>query len=177
MMRRNYPAGVHGVKGRGKLTAFGRQLQEKQKARYTYGILERQFHRYYDTAIKRREATDLLMMQLLETRLDNVVFRLGLAKTRAAARQLVGHGHVKVNDKKVDIPSYQVKAGQTIGIDEASLKSAYFTELKKNWGKQIVPEWLAADGKELKGQMLSQPAREQMPQNIDMSLIVEFYSK
>ena len=115
-MRRNYPAGVHGVKGRGKRTAFGRQLQEKQKARYTYGILERQFHRYYDTAIKRREATDLLMMQLLETRLDNVVFRLGLAKTRAAARQLVGHGHVKVNDKKVDIPSYQVKAGQTIGI-------------------------------------------------------------
>lgn len=177
MMRRNYPPGVHGVKGRGKLTAYGKQLQEKQKARFTYGVVERQFKRYYDLAMKRREATDLMMMLFLENRLDNVVYRMGFSKSRAGARQLVNHGHLRVDGRKVDIPSYQVKVGQKISIDDASSKSAYFTELKKNWGKITAPEWLAVDDKEFQGQVLAVPSKEQMPQNIDMSLIVEFYSK
>lgn len=175
--RRNYPPGVHGVKGRGKLTPFGKQLREKQKARYIYGLLERQFRRYYDQAIKKHGATDLLFLQLLETRLDNVVFRLGLAKTRAAARQLVNHGHVMVNGRKVDIPSFQTNSGDVISVDPISLKSGYFKMLEKNWGKQIVPDWLAVEGKEFKGQVMSLPQPEQVASTIDMKLIVEFYSR
>ncbi len=177
LTRRNYPPGVHGVKGRGKLTAFGKQLREKQKARYIYGILERQFRRYYQDAICRRGATDLILMQLLETRLDNIVFRLGMAKTRAAARQLVNHGHIQVDGKKVDIPSYQIKPGQKISVKPSSLKSGYFIQLLKNWGKQQVMDWLAIDANELKGQILDLPKREQVSQNIDFRLIVEYYSK
>ncbi len=177
LTRRNYPPGVHGVKGRGKLTSFGKQLREKQKARYTYGILERQFRRYYQEAIRRRGATDLMLMQLLENRLDNIVFRLGLAKTRATARQLVNHGHIQVDGKKVDIPSYQVKPGQNISVDPISLKSGYFVQLAKNWGKQQIMDWLAIDAKDLRGQMLDLPKSEQVSQNIDFRLIVEYYSK
>ncbi|MFH1866808.1 MAG: 30S ribosomal protein S4 [Patescibacteria group bacterium] len=175
--RRNYPPGVHGVKGRGKLTTYGKQLLEKQKARYTYGLLERQFEGYYNKAMRSREATDLVIMQLLESRLDNVVYRLGLAKTRAAARQLVSHNHIKVNGRKVNIPSYQVKPGQVVSVDPSSLKLPYFVQQAKTWGKQQVSEWLAVDSNELKGQILAVPTKEQMPQNIDMSLIVEYYSK
>ncbi len=175
--RRNYPPGVHGVKGRGKLTPYGKQLREKQKARYTYGLLERQFSNYYKKAIRKEGATDILFLQLLETRLDNVVFRMGMAKTRAGARQLVNHGHILVNSKKVDIPSFQVKAGINIGIRPSSIKSGYFEALTKNWGKQIVPEWLAVDAKELKGQVVSLPTSAQVASTIDMKLIVEFYSR
>ncbi len=175
--RRNYPPGVHGVKGRGKLTPYGKQLREKQKARYTYGLLERQFSGYYEKAIKKTGATDVIFLQLLETRLDNVVFRMGFAKTRAAARQLVNHGHIQVNGKKVDIPSYLTRPGETINPDPISLKSAYFKNLEKNWGKQVVPEWLAVDGKEFKGQVMALPKPEQVASTIDMKLIVEYYSR
>ncbi len=177
LTRRNYPPGMHGVKGRGKLTTFGRQLREKQKARYIYGLLERQFANYYKKAIKKKGATDVILLQLLETRLDNVVWRLGFAKTRAAARQLVNHGHIQVNGKKVDIASYQVKPGEIISIDINSLKSHYFEQLQKNWGKQILQDWLAIDAKELKGQLTALPIPEQVGQNVDMSLIVEYYSR
>ncbi|MFH1111630.1 MAG: 30S ribosomal protein S4 [Patescibacteria group bacterium] len=177
LTRRNYPPGVHGVKGRGKLTPFGRQLREKQKARYTYGLLERQFENYYKKAIKKVGATDVILLQLLETRLDNIVWRLGFAKTRAAARQLVNHGHIQINDKNVDIPSCQVKPGQIISVDPNSLKSSYFLQLQKNWGKQLLQDWLAIDLKGLKGQFTALPTLAQVGQNIDMSLIVEYYSR
>ena len=104
VVKRNYPPGLHGPKGRSKLTGYGLQLREKQKARWLYGILERQFRRYYQEAIRQRGANDIILLQLLETRLDNIVYRLGMAKTRAAARQLVNHGHILVNSKKGDIP-------------------------------------------------------------------------
>lgn len=178
VVRRNYPPGVHGVKGRGKLTGYGIQLREKQKARWVYGILERQFARYYSEAIRQKGATDVVLVQLLESRLDNVVYRLGLAKTRSGARQLVNHGHITVNGKKVDIASFQVKPGQTVAVDERSLKSPYFQTVAKIWGKQVVTfDWLALDPNELKGQLLSLPLPKQAGVPFDPKLIVEFYSR
>ncbi|MBI5466264.1 MAG: 30S ribosomal protein S4 [Candidatus Kerfeldbacteria bacterium] len=178
LMRRNYPPGVHGVKGRPKLTGFGLQLHEKQKARWTYGVLERQFRRYYEEAIRQRGATDAVLLQLLETRLDNVVYRLGLAKNRAAARQLVNHGHITVNGRKVDIPSFSVKAGQVVGVDQVSLNRPYFAALGKNWGKQaMASDWLTADPKEFKGQLLQLPTVEQVKPPFNLKLIVEYYSR
>lgn len=176
--RRNYPPGVHGVKGRPKLTGFGLQLHEKQKARWTYGVLERQFSRYYKEALRQRGATDVVLLQLLESRLDNVVYRLGLSKTRAGARQLVSHGHITVNDRKVDIPSFSVKAGQVIGVDKLSLARPYFVNLSKNWGKQTTTyDWLAIDPKDFKGQVLQVPTVEQIKPPFDLKLIVEYYSR
>ena len=176
--RRNYPPGVHGIKGRGKLTSFGKQLQEKQKARFSYCIMEQQLRRYYESAINRTGATDLILLQLLESRLDNVVYRLGMSKTRSGARQLVGHGHVMVNGKKVDIPSYAVKPGQAISVDTISAGNKYFAGLTKNWGKQaMVPDWVALDPKELKGQLLALPTLEQVKPPFDLKLVAEFYSR
>ncbi|MFA4818843.1 MAG: 30S ribosomal protein S4 [Patescibacteria group bacterium] len=176
--KRNYPPGVHGVKGRSKLTGFGVQLREKQKARWVYGILERQFRNYYAKAISQKGATDVRFLQLLESRLDNIVFRLGLAKTRAAARQIVNHGHITINGKKVDIPSYQVKVGQTIAVDKNSLSKAYFKELAKPWAHPLTEyDWLARDPQEFTGQLLALPNIEQVQHPFDMKLIVEFYSR
>jgi len=178
IVRRNYPPGVHGVKGRSKLTGFGVQLREKQKARWVYGILERQFRNYYAKAISQKGATDVRFLQLLESRLDNIVFRLGLAKTRAAARQIVNHGHITINGKKVDIPSYQVKVGQTIAVDKNSLSKAYFKELAKPWAHPLTEyDWLARDPQEFTGQLLALPVAEQVQHPFDMKLIVEFYSR
>ncbi|MBI5734061.1 MAG: 30S ribosomal protein S4 [Candidatus Kerfeldbacteria bacterium] len=178
LVKRNYPPGVHGVKGRSKLTGYGLQLREKQKARWVYGIRERQFRNYYETAISHKGATDVVLLQLLESRLDNLVFRLGLAKTRAAARQLVNHGHILVNDKKVDIPSYQVKVGQIIAVDKSSSSKSYFKELEKNWAQVMVQyDWLARAAKEFTGQLLALPNPEQIQQPFDIKLIVEFYSR
>ena len=178
VVRRNYPPGVHGVKGRGKLTGFGLQLREKQKARWLYGVLERQFRRYYEEAIRQKGATDVVLVQLLESRLDNVVYRLGLAKTRAGARQLVSHGHITVDSRKVNIPSFRVKPGQTIGVDTHSLHSLYFQTIAKVWGKQVaVNPWIALDPAELKGQLVSLPDRKQVAVPFDPKLIVEFYSR
>jgi len=179
VVRRSYPPGVHGPKGRGKLTGYGLQLREKQKARFVYGILERQFQRYYEAAMNQKGATDLVLLQLLETRLDNVVFRMGLAKTRAAARQLVNHGHIQVNGKRVDIPSYQVKIGSTISVDPISSKRAYFeNNISKVWGKQPVNyDWLVVDPKDYKAQLIALPTAEQIKPPFDLKLIVEFYSR
>lgn len=178
VVRRNYPPGVHGIKGRGKLTGYGLQLREKQKARWVYGILERQFRRYYDEAIRQRGATDVVLLQLLESRLDNVVYRMGLAKTRAGARQLITHGHIQVNGKRVDIPSYQVKAGASIGVGAISAQKPYFTAVAKGWGKQPVSfDWLAVDPKEFKAQLVRLPTTLDVRPPFDPKLIVEFYSR
>lgn len=178
VVRRNYPPGVHGPKGRGKLTGYGLQLREKQKARWLYGILERQFRRYYEEAIRQKGATDVVLLQLLETRLDNVAYRLGLSKTRAGARQVINHGHILVDGRKVDIPSYQVKPGQTISVDPRSLTKPYWQTLAKVWGKQpLTYDWLAADPAEPKGQLVARPAAAQIKPPFDVKLIVEFYSR
>lgn len=178
IVKRNYPPGVHGVKGRGKLTGYGTQLKEKQKARWVYGILERQFSNYYAEAIRRRGATDVIFLQLLESRLDNLVYRSGFAKTRQGARQLINHGHIQVNGKKVDISSYQVKPNQTISVDAISAKKPYFTNLAKNWGQNpIVYDWLAVDNKDFKATLLALPTPEQISAPFDIKLIVEFYSR
>lgn len=178
VIRRNYPPGVHGIKGRGKLTVFGLQLREKQKARWMYGILERQFHRYYEMAMKQKGATDVLLLQMLETRLDSIVYRMGLSKTRQGARQLINHGHIYVAGRKVDIPSYVVKVGQTIGVDPISVKKAYFVNLTKAWGKQaVVCDWLAIDPHEFMAKLVALPTAEQIKPPFDIKLIVEFYSR
>ncbi len=178
VVKRNYPPGVHGPKGRPKLTGYGLQLREKQKARWLYGILERQFRRYYQEAIRQRGANDIVLLQLLESRLDNIVYRLGFAKTRAAARQLVNHGHILVDGKKVDIPSYQVRPGQTIGVNENYLKKPYWQNLAKVWGKQPnTNDWLQIDTKSLKGQLVAKPMPEQIKPPFDIKLIIEFYSR
>lgn len=179
VVRRNYPPGVHGIKGKGKLTAYGLQLREKQKARFVYGILERQFRRYYDEAIRQNAATDVVLMQLLETRLDNVIYRMGLSKTRQGARQLINHGHIFVNGKKVDIASYQVKVGQVVSVDSISAKKPYFEAMGKVWGKQTtgMMDWLAVDSKEFKAQLISLPKVEQVHPPFDVKQIVEFYSR
>ena len=178
VVKRNYPPGLHGPKGRSKLTGYGLQLREKQKARWLYGILERQFRRYYQEAIRQRGANDIILLQLLETRLDNIVYRLGMAKTRAAARQLVNHGHILVNGKKVDIPSYQVRAGEVVSVAPGCLTKNYWRNIGQVWGKQPVAyEWLQIDPKEIKGQLVTKPSPEQVKPPFDIKLIIEFYSR
>ncbi len=172
LTRRNYPSGQHGQKGRRKITEFGQQLLEKQKAKYTYGLMERQFKRSYETAKKKPGATDVLLMQLLEQRLDNVVYRAGLAPTRAAARQLVGHGHVLVNKKVLDIPSVQVRVGDVVSLDEISLAKAKEPAKKRT----DLPGWLNRDA-DLVVKVANSPKPEDLPQNINAKLIVESYSR
>ncbi len=178
LTKRNYPPGVHGIKGRSKLTGYGLQLREKQKARWIYGILERQFRRYYEEAIRQKGATDVVFLQLLEGRLDNIVYRMGLSKTRQGARQLINHGHIEVNGKKVDISSYNLKPNDVVSVKKISLNKAYFTNLQKNWGQNPVAyDWLVVDNKEFKAKLLALPRPEQVAQPFDMKLIVEFYSR
>lgn len=176
--KRNYPPGVHGVKGRSKLTGYGLQLREKQKARWIYGILERQFSRYYREAIRQKGATDLVLLQLLEGRLDNIVYRMGLSKTRQGARQLINHGHIEVNAKKVDIASYNLKPNDVITVKKISLDKLYFKNLQKSWGQNpIAHEWLVVDDKEFTAKLLALPMPEQAAQPFDIKLIVEYYSR
>ena len=176
VVRRNYPPGVHGVKGRGKITAYGLQLREKQKDRFVYVILERQFRRYFDAAKSKRGATDVILIQLLESRLDNLVYRMGLSKTRAGARQIVNHGHILVNNKKVDIASFSVKIGQTISVAPVAAKKPYFEALTKIWDKKtITHDFLAVDPKEFSAKLLALPEPQQVTQPFNSKLIVEFY--
>ncbi|MFH1430042.1 MAG: 30S ribosomal protein S4 [Candidatus Uhrbacteria bacterium] len=175
--RRSYPAGVHGPRLRRKLTEYGEQLLEKQKARAVYGILERQLRGYYDKAMKKEGDTGEALSALLECRLDNVVFRLGFTKTRAAARQLVGHGHITVNSKKMNIPSYQVRPGDVIGVRAKSMKAGPFADLQLQAGKPAVPEWLTFEPLESVGRVLRLPKMEEIQQPFQLRGIVEFYSR
>ena len=167
------PPGQHGGRSRRRVSEYGLQLREKQKMKRFYGILEKQFKGYVTAASKVKGATGLSLLELLETRLDNVVYRLGFSKSRAGARQLVSHGHILVLDKKVTIPSYQIRVGQTIAISEHLRDN---TQIKKSLEEyEALPEWL--DRKATIGKVLRIPKREEMEQSIDEQLIVEFYSR
>ena len=174
--RKNYGPGQHGPnKRRGKQSEYAVQLQEKQKAKYTYGILEKQFSNLYKKASGSKGITGEILLQFCETRLDNIVYRLGIAPTRRAARQLVSHGHIIINDQVVNVPSFHVKIGETIGIRPKSVSLEAISESLANNQSQM--EWLDWDGNALKGKMLNVPNRDQIPENIKEQLIVELYSK
>lgn len=167
------PPGQHGSKRRRRISEYGIQLREKQKAKRIYGILERQFKKYFFEANKVKGATGLSLLQILETRLDNVVYKLGFSKSRAGARQLVSHGHIQVDGKKTSIPSYRVKVGQTIAILS---KLSDNTQVQKSLeGLETLPEWLERQA--TVGKVLRKPDREEMEQSIAEQLIVEFYSR
>lgn len=174
--KKNYPPGQHGpMKRRGKQSEYAIQLAEKQKAKYTYGILERQFSNLFKTASRKKGITGEVLLQLCESRLDNIVFRLGIAPTRRGARQLVGHRHITVNGKIVNIPSYQVKEGDVVGVREKSKSLESITaSLAANPSNQ---EWLEWNGAQMNGRLISTPERTQIPENIKEQLIVELYSK
>ncbi len=172
--RLNIHPGQHGRKGRKKLSDYGLQLREKQKAKLIYGVLEKQFQRYYLKASRNPLATGAVLLQLLERRLDNVVYRLGFAPTRAAARQLVSHGHVKVNGQKLNIPSYLVKPKDTIELDKTASAIPYIKPLLAD-KKFNPPTWLKRQA--VVGQVVRLPEREDITENINEQLIVEFYSR
>lgn len=177
MVKRNYPPGFHGPKGRRRQSDYGMQLAEKQKAKKMYNLLEKQFRLAFDKATKRQGDAGENLFKVLETRLDNAVYRLGFAESRIKARQLVGHGHFMVNDRKVNIASYSVKAGDVIKIKEKSKKQKPFKELGEKLKNHQTPGWLNLDVKELSGKILHEPAMKDVQTNINTQMIVEYYSK
>jgi small subunit ribosomal protein S4 len=174
--RRPYPPGQHG-RGRIKESEYLLQLQEKQKARYTYGVLERQFRRYYEQAARTKGKTGEALLQLLEARLDNVVYRAGLARTRRQARQLVSHGHFIVNGKKVNVPSFQVSKFDIIDVKPKSLATLPFVAAKESFGDRPIPGWLQVVPNTLRILVHQLPERAQIDVPVQEQLIVEFYSK
>lgn len=175
--KKNYPPGQHGVnKRRRKLSEYGIQLKEKQKAKYTYGVLERQFLNLFKKAQSSKGVTGEVLLQLLESRLDNVVFRLGIAPTRAGARQLVSHGHIVVNGSMVSIPSYSVKPGDIVGVREKSKSLEAITDSLGS-ARYNKSSWLEWDNDAMAGKFMNRPEREEIPENIKEQLIVELYSK
>ena len=160
-----------------KISEYGLQLREKQKAKFIYGVLEKPFHNYYEKADRMKGMTGANLMTILESRLDNVVFRLGLARTRKEARQIVDHKHVLVNGKCVNIPSYLVKAGDTIEIKENAKSSQRYKDILEVTAGRLVPEWLDVDQENLKGEVKELPTREMIDVPVDEMLIVELYSK
>lgn len=174
--KKNYPPGQHGLnRKRKKVSEYGTQLNEKQKAKATYGILEKQFHRTFEEASRMGGITGENLLKLLECRLDNVVFRLGIAPTRAAARQLVSHRHITVNGQVVNIPSYSLKIGDVVAVREKSKSLEVITESLA--GKRNRYSWLEWDAASMTGKFLQRPEREDIPENIKEQLIVELYSK
>lgn len=173
--KRAYAPGQHGTSRR-KLSNYGLQLREKQKAKRFYGVLESQFRKYFEIADKESGITGENLLRLLESRLDNVVYRLGFASSRAEARQLVVHGHFRINGKKVDIPSYLINPGEVISVAEKSRSSNKFKSLAENF-KGDVPNWLTVDIDKLEGTVVSLPSREDVDLPIAENLIVELYSK
>ena len=174
--KKNYPAGQHGLnRKRKKVSEYGTQLNEKQKAKSTYGLLERQFHNAFDQAAAMGGITGENLLKLLESRLDNVVYRLGIAPTRAAARQLVSHRHITVNGNVVNIPSYSLKAGDVVAVREKSKTLETIVECVA--GHRNQSSWLEWNAETLTGKFLQRPEREDIPENIKEQLIVELYSK
>jgi len=175
--RKNYPPGMHGVsKRRGKQSEYSTQLMEKQKVKYTYGVLERQFENLFHRASAKEGITGEMLLKLLEARLDNTVYRLGIAPTRSGARQLVGHKHITVNGEVVNIPSYTLKAGDVIAVREKSKSLEAITH--STAGRKVNKySWLEWDGANLTGKFLNYPNRDEIPENIKENLIVELYSK
>jgi small subunit ribosomal protein S4 len=175
--KRNFPPGQHGKSRKPKIVGYGLQLREKQKARRLYGIVESQFRGYFEGAAASKGITGEALLQMLERRLDNVVYRLGLASSRAAARQLVRHGHIRVANDKVTIPSYQVVPGQEIAVRESSRQMAAVERSLDLAGNRSVPPWLEFDRATMKGKVISLPKREDVNFPIQEQMIVELYSK
>jgi small subunit ribosomal protein S4 len=175
--RRNYGPGVHGPKSRRKHTDYGLALIEKQKLRYYYGLLERQFRGVYEKALKRRGVTGEQMLQILETRLDNVVYHLGFANTRAAARQMVAHGHVRVNGRKVNVPSYNVKVNDVVEIKNTNVSRQLATKNLESAASRAVPDWLSLNKEEFKGVVVRIPTRDEINPIANEQVVVEFYSR
>ena len=163
--------------GRKKQSEYGLQLNEKQKVKFIYGVLEKQFRKYYVMATKKQGITGEMLLQILESRLDNVVFRLGLANTRREARQIVNHGHITVNGQKVDIPSYLVKPGDVIAVREKSQNSVRIKEIVETNANRVVPKWLSMDKNTLTGKVITLAARDDIDYEVEEHLIVELYSK
>jgi len=176
LSKKNYPPGQHGNSRRKKTSEYGIQLREKQKAKYTYGVLEKQFRIMFEKASRSKGITGEVLLQLLEVRLDNLVFRLGLAPTRDAARQLVSHRHIVVDGKVVNIPSYSVKPGQVIGVREKAKSLEIITDALSGFNHSKYP-WIEWDQTTLSGKLLHTPERADIPENITEQLIVELYSK
>ena len=175
LARRPYRPGMHGTKKQGKLSNYGEQLKEKQKVKFMYGLNERQFHKTFVEAGKLQGIHGENFLKLLESRLDNLVYRMGFANTRRGARQLVNHGHITVDGKKVDIPSYQVKAGDVIAVKEASKDHKAILESLEKVNKTV--EYVEFDKKKLSGTYVRMPERSELPADIKESMIVEFYNK
>ena len=174
--KRNVPPGQHGRARKAKMVGYGVQLREKQKVKRTYGVLENQFRRYFEAADRQKGITGELLLQALERRLDNVIYRIGFATSRAQARQLVRHGHFLVNGKKVDIPSFSLKAGDVVTVRETSRENPSILHAQEEVKGRGMPEWLSLDA-QLAGKVLSIPTREQINLQVQEQLIVELYSK
>ena len=176
LSKKNYPPGQHGQNRRRKTSEYGMQLKEKQKAKYTYGVLERQFRNLFERASRTHGITGEVLLQLLESRLDNVVYRLGIARTRAAARQLVLHKHITVNGAVVNIPSYQLKAGDVVAVREKSKSLEVIADSLAGFNHSKYP-WIEWEDSIKGGKFLHLPQREDIPETIKEQLIVELYSK
>jgi small subunit ribosomal protein S4 len=176
LAKKNYPPGQHGSNRRKKTSEYGIQLREKQKAKYTYGVLERQFRRMYEKAQSQPGVTGVILLQLLECRLDNIVYRMGISPTRAGARQLVSHRHITVDGQVVNIPSYHVRPGQIVAVREKDKSMKIITESLNGYNHSKYP-WIEWDSTFLAGKLIHVPDREEIPENIKEQLIVELYSK
>ena len=174
--RRSTPPGMN-TQRRRKVSEFGIQLREKQKVRKSYSVLEKQFRNYFEKAEQRKGMTGENLLRMLEMRLDNVVFRMGLASSRAQARQLVGHGHFSVNGKPTNIPSFATKVGDRIEVRESRRGREIFKVVTETIKSAQIPEWVSVDGGKLAGSVLAEPAREQMPPEFNEQLVVEYYSR
>jgi small subunit ribosomal protein S4 len=174
--RRKYPPGEHG-QGRRKISEFGLQLAEKQKIRSIYGVLERQFRKHFEEAERRPGMTGPNLLSILESRLDNVVFRLGFASSRNQARQIVRHGHITLNGRKTNIPSALVREGDTIGVAAKSRENEYFSVLKGELTEKTVPRWLTLEADTLSGRVAASPARDDIDTMVNEQLVVEYYSR
>ena len=175
--RRAFPPGQHGPTNRARVTPFGQQLREKQKAKRIYGLMEKQFRNYFETAATKTGDTGVFLKQYLELRLDNAAYRLGLAKSRKQARQIVGHGLLTVNGKSVDIPSYQLRPGDSITIKDTKKAKKIFTDAAARLAKVQAPAWLSLDAANLTGKVLNRPTAEELDKSFDAKKIVEFYSR
>ncbi len=177
LARRPYAPGVHGPTGRGRMTDYGKQLREKQKAKRMYGLNERQFRNLFKEAVAKRGNSGETLVQLLEMRLDNAVYRAGFVKTRAAARQAVSHAHFSVNGKKVNIPSYRVRAGEIIMLRENKRSKGNWKGVEENLSKKASPSWISIQPKEYSAKISGTPTGPELQQPFDPKLIVEFYSR
>jgi small subunit ribosomal protein S4 len=178
--RRAYPPGQHGYEQqfrRQRPSAYGMQFREKQKVRRIYGVLEKQFRRYYREAVRRDGMTGTNLLAILESRLDNVVYRLGFGSSRAQARQLVSHGHFDVNGQRCDIPAALLKPGDVVSIHSTSQRQEYFKQLAEALGERAVPTWLSFDPVELSGRIQNMPSRQEIDLRVDEQLVVEYYSR